>query len=324
MPDGRPDPEALLASLPREQEATAKRAKLKIFLGASVGARPAMLVEAHERRRASATWSSAVVGDARPPRDHGAARRARAAAAPLRRAPRRHADRFDLDGALAAPPRAAAARRAPHTQRARLAPPPPLAGRQELLDAGIDVATTLNVQHDVESLVDGVAQITGVTVRETVPTPARPRRRIEVVDLPPDDLLQRLREGKVYDAAAGRARRGGLLPEEPDRCASSRCGRRRSDVDARWSPTGRAAGSSPNRGPCASLLVCLGDGARRAAPGARRGAAWRRRSGGVDRRARRDARRVCATRAATRLVDVAGLAGGWARGRHAHRAARRH
>ena len=68
----------------------------------------------------------------------------------------------------------------------------------ELLDAGIDVYTTLNVQH-VESLNDVVAQITGVVVRETVPDSVLERAdEIELVDLPPDDLLERLREGKVY------------------------------------------------------------------------------------------------------------------------------
>jgi len=69
---------------------------------------------------------------------------------------------------------------------------------EELLGAGIDVYSTLNVQH-VESLYDVVAQITGVSQRETVPDSILDRAdEIELVDLPPDDLLQRLREGKVY------------------------------------------------------------------------------------------------------------------------------
>jgi two-component system sensor histidine kinase KdpD len=68
----------------------------------------------------------------------------------------------------------------------------------ELLDAGIDVYTTLNVQH-IESLNDIVAQITGVTVRETIPDSVVERAdEMELIDLPPDELLQRLREGKVY------------------------------------------------------------------------------------------------------------------------------
>ena len=69
---------------------------------------------------------------------------------------------------------------------------------EDLLDAGIDVWTTLNVQH-VESLNDVVAQITGVVVRETVPDSVIEQAdEIELVDLTPDELLQRLKEGKVY------------------------------------------------------------------------------------------------------------------------------
>ena len=79
---------------------------------------------------------------------------------------------------------------------------------EELLDAGIDVFTTLNVQH-LESLNDVVAQITGVTVRETVPDAVFDKAHdVRLVDLPVDELLTRLREGKVYvlDQAA-RARK---------------------------------------------------------------------------------------------------------------------
>ncbi len=69
---------------------------------------------------------------------------------------------------------------------------------EQLLDAGIDVFTTLNVQH-LESLNDVVAQITAVTVRETVPDSVfDSAHEVELVDLPPDDLIERLREGKVY------------------------------------------------------------------------------------------------------------------------------
>src|SRR6185295_15393926 len=69
---------------------------------------------------------------------------------------------------------------------------------EELRDAGIDVYTTVNVQH-VESLNDIVAQITGVQVKETVPDGVFDSAdEVELIDLPPDDLLQRLREGKIY------------------------------------------------------------------------------------------------------------------------------
>jgi hypothetical protein len=94
----------------------------------------------------------------------------------------------------------------------------------ELIDAGIDVYTTLNVQH-WESLNDVVAQITGRVIRETVPdTFLRRADEIELVDLPPEDLLQRLREGKVYrGGTAERAADSFFAPAISSRCASWRC-----------------------------------------------------------------------------------------------------
>ena len=136
-----------------------------------------------------------------------------------------------------APARARAGRRAGAHQRAR-ARATPSAGRtsRSCSTPGIDVYTTLNVQH-LESLNDVVAQITGVRVRETVPDRVLERAdEIELVDLPPDELLQRLREGKVYvpEQAAARARE--LLPQgQPDRAARAgaaphRRARRRGDA----------------------------------------------------------------------------------------------
>src|SRR5262249_61519656 len=75
---------------------------------------------------------------------------------------------------------------------------------KELLDVGINVYTALNVQH-LESLNDIVAKITGVVVRETVPDSVVERAdEIELVDIPPDDLIQRLQDGKVYVAQPAR------------------------------------------------------------------------------------------------------------------------
>ena len=131
--------------------------------------------------------------------------RPRDPAPPRRRVPGHHAARVR--------PRRRAARAAPPSSWWTSWPTPtrparatPSAGRtcDELLDAGIDVYTTLNVQH-LESLNDVVAQITGVVVRETVPDSVLEQAdEVELIDLPPDDLLQRLREGKVYVAGAGR------------------------------------------------------------------------------------------------------------------------
>ena len=89
---------------------------------------------------------------------------------------------------------------------------------EELLDAGIDVYTTVNVQH-LESLNDVVAQITGVIVRETVPDSILEQAdEVELIDLPPDDLLQRLREGKVYVPRQAERAHAQFLPERQSDC----------------------------------------------------------------------------------------------------------
>jgi len=199
MNEQRPDPDELLRRI-REQEERERRAKLKIFFGASagVGKTYAMLVEAHERRRAGV---EVVVGVAETHgRSETAALLEGLETLPLRAVEYRGASlrEFDLDAALARRPGLLVLDELAHTN----APGSRHARRwldvEELLAAGIDVYTTLNVQH-VESLYDVVAQITGVAVRELVPDSILERAdEIELVDLPPDDLLQRLREGKVY------------------------------------------------------------------------------------------------------------------------------
>ena len=199
MSDQRPDPDELLRRI-REQEEREHRAKLKIFFGASagVGKTYAMLVEAHERRRAGVDVVAGVV------ETHGRSETA-ALLEGLESLPQRPVEyrgatlrEFDLDAALARRPGLLLLDELAHTN----APGSRHAKRwldvEELLNAGIDVYTTLNVQH-VESLYDVVAQITGVAVREIVPDSILERAdEIELVDLPPDDLLQRLREGRVY------------------------------------------------------------------------------------------------------------------------------
>ena len=223
----RPDPDALLARL-RSDEAKSRRGRLKIWLGAApgVGKTFAMLTAA---RRRLAQGLETVVGCVET---HGRTD-TEALLRGLEVLPRRAVDyrgttlqEFDLDAALAwargqADPLVLldelAHSNAPGDDGHGSRHPKRWQDVQELLDAGISVATTLNVQH-VESLVDVVAQITGVTVRETVPDSLLDRAdEIEVVDLPPDDLLQRLREGKVYvpqqaeRAAEGFFRKGNLI-----------------------------------------------------------------------------------------------------------------
>ena len=195
----RPDPDELLARIQADEE-LAKRAKLKIFFGASagVGKTYAMLIEAHERRRAGV---DVVVGWVET---HG--RRETAALLDgleiLPRAKVEHRgamlEEFDLDAALARKPALLLLDELAHTNAPGSRHRKRWQDVQELLGAGIDVATTLNVQH-IESLYDVVAEITGVRQGETLPDSIVDRAdEIELVDLPPDDLLQRLREGKVY------------------------------------------------------------------------------------------------------------------------------
>lgn len=195
----RPDPDALLALVQRD-EARAAHGRLKVFFGAApgVGKTFAMLEAARALKSAG---DDVVVGVVET---HGRTETARLLAG-LEALPGKQVEyrgsvleEFDLDAALARRPGLLLVDELAHTN----APGSRHAKRWqdvlELLDAGIDVYTTLNVQH-VETLNDVVAQITGITVRETVPDTVMERAdEIELVDLSPDMLLERLREGKVY------------------------------------------------------------------------------------------------------------------------------
>lgn len=217
-PDARPDPDALLERVQAEA-ARASGARLKIFFGASpgVGKTYTMLEEA---ARARAEGEDVVAGIVET---HGRAETAGLLAG-LPVLPRRTVQHrgvalteLDLDAALARRPARILVDELAHTN----APGSKHAKRWqdvlELLDAGISVHTTLNVQH-LESLRDVVQQITGVVVRETVPDAVIERAdELELVDLPPEQLLERLAEGKVYvpdqaqRAAQGFFQRGNLL-----------------------------------------------------------------------------------------------------------------
>jgi len=197
--DNRPDPDELLASLKSEEEKS-KRGKLKIFFGmcAGVGKTYTMLqtahaeklkgidiiagyVEAHKRKETICL----VEGFEVIPRKIYNYKSARV-------------EEMDLDAILARKPRIVMVDELAHTN----APGSRHAKRyqdvQEILGLGIDVYTTLNVQH-LESRSDTVAQITGIVVRETIPDEIFENAdEVELVDLTPEELLQRLSEGKVY------------------------------------------------------------------------------------------------------------------------------
>jgi two-component system sensor histidine kinase KdpD len=197
---GRAD--ALLAELPREG-----RGRLKVFLGAApgVGKTYAMLQAAQAQRRQGVDLRVGVV------ETHGRSE-TEAMLAGLPQQPQRRLEyrgvpltEMDLDGLLAHPPRLALVDELAHSN----APGSRHAKRwqdvQELLAAGIDVYTTVNVQH-LEALNDQVFDITGVQVRETVPDwVLQEADEILLIDLPPRELLERLREGKVYVPEQARA-----------------------------------------------------------------------------------------------------------------------
>jgi two-component system, OmpR family, sensor histidine kinase KdpD len=201
MHDHRPNPDTLLARV-QEEEAHQARGKLKIFFGATAGVgKTYAMLEAVPARRAEGV--DVVVGWIDT---HGRAETA-AMLEGLEILPRRpvaYRDTtmytFDLDAALARNPTLLLVDELAHTNAPGARHPKRWQDVEELLNAGINVYTTVNVQH-LESLNDVVAQITGVVVRETIPDSILEQAdEVELVDLPPDDLLQRLREGKVYVA----------------------------------------------------------------------------------------------------------------------------
>ncbi len=217
MPD-RPDPEQLLKRV-QEAEARASRAKFKVFFGAApgVGKTFAMLQEAQRRRQAGV---DVVVGIVETHRR----RETLEVLEGLEQLPRKPViyqghtlEEFDLEAALARRPALLLVDELAHTNA-----PGSRHGKRwqdvmALLEAGIDVVSTLNVQH-LESLREVVAQITGIVVQERIPDTVLERcDELELVDISVEELSQRLAEGKVYVPEQARHaiqrffRRGNLL-----------------------------------------------------------------------------------------------------------------
>ncbi len=199
MSEARADPDELLRQVAAEERRT-RRGKLVIFFGSApgVGKTYAMLEAARSERDLKRDVVIGVV-ETHGRYDTGAL------VIGLEMLPRRRVDHrgvvveeFDLDAALARKPGLILIDELAHTN----APGSRHAKRwqdvEELLDAGIDVYATLNVQH-IESLNDVVAQVTGVVVRETVPDRVlEEATEVRLIDLPPDELIERLEAGKVY------------------------------------------------------------------------------------------------------------------------------
>ena len=195
--DRRPSPEALLEAARREES---RIGKLKIFVGAApgVGKTYEMLQQARARRKDGYDIVIGVV------ETHGR-KETEALLDGLDIIPRRRIEykdqwleEMDLDAIIARRPQIVLVDELAHTNAPGSRHPKRYLDVEELLNHGIDVYTTVNIQH-IESLNDVVAQITRVRVRETVPDFVFDRANaIELVDLTPDDLIQRLKEGKVY------------------------------------------------------------------------------------------------------------------------------
>ena len=214
----RPDPDALVARL-RHEQAQAGRGKLRIYFGsnAGVGKTYAMLAAAQRERQGGREVLVGLV------ETHGRKETAQQLHGleqlPLRELPHqgRTLREFDLDAARARRPRVLLLDELAHSNAPGSRHPKRWQDVQELLDAGIDVWTTINVQH-LESLNDVVGGIVGITVRETVPDQIfDDADEVIVVDISPDELLRRLKDGKVYmleqaeRASRNFFRRGNLL-----------------------------------------------------------------------------------------------------------------
>ncbi|HEY3344911.1 MAG TPA: sensor histidine kinase KdpD, partial [Anaerolineaceae bacterium] len=195
----RPDPDQLLSRIQNEESARA-RGKLKIFMGyaAGVGKTYAMLEAGHQRL---AEGMDVVVGYIET---HGRAE-TDALLRGMQIIPRKIVEYrgaqltdMDVDAILARKPSLVIIDELAHTNTPGMRHPKRFLDVEEILDRGISVYATLNIQH-LESLNDVVFQITGIKVHETVPDRVvEAADEIELIDLSPDELLTRLKDGKVY------------------------------------------------------------------------------------------------------------------------------
>ena len=199
MATHRPDPDASLGRVTKE-EARSRRGKLKVFFGAAAGVgKTYAMLEAGREAKADGRDVAVAYVETHGRAETDALLEGQEVVQPLRIPYEGVVLReMDVDGVLARRPSIALVDELAHTN----APGARHAKRwqdvMDLLDAGIDVYTTVNVQH-IESLNDIVAKITSVVVRETVPDSVLEQAdEVELIDLSPDNLLERFREGKVY------------------------------------------------------------------------------------------------------------------------------
>lgn len=215
MDEVRPNPDELLASI-KSDEARSKRGRLKIFFGMApgVGKTYAMLEEAQREQKQGVDVVLGLV------ETHGRAETARLLEG-LPLAPRKKIDyrgtqleEMDLEGIVFLRPKLVVVDELAHTNAPGSRHPKRYQDVQELLELGIDVFSTLNVQH-VESRADAVRQIAGINIHETVPDSILELADdIELVDLAPQRLRERLAEGKVYLGERAAAASDNFFKEE--------------------------------------------------------------------------------------------------------------
>jgi two-component system, OmpR family, sensor histidine kinase KdpD len=257
----RPDPDALLDRIEAEEK-KARRGKLKIFFGSSagVGKTYAMLAAAHEKLNEGVDIAIGIVETHKRPETEKLLEGLRILA-PLQVNYRGVVlDEMDLDAALTRKPDILLVDELAHSNPPSMRHPKRWNDVMELLDAGIDVYTTLNVQH-IESLADLVAGATGVWVKETVPDSVFDAADdIMLVDIDADDLLKRLAEGKVYVAPGVKARAAENFFKKSNLIALRELALRRmaervdAEMDA-WSDSEDTRGRLPI---AEKILVCIG------------------------------------------------------------------
>ena len=211
------------------------RGRYRILLGmaAGVGKTYRMLQEGQQAHERGPRRRDRLPRAARPARDGGARRGARAGAAAAQRARRLELDEMDVDAVIARAPELALVDELAHTNAPEARNEKRYQDIDEILAAGIDVISTVNIQH-LESLNDAIFELTDVRVRETFPDRVLDEAdEVVLVDLTPEALQERLRAGKVYPRERADVALDELLPRSTTspRCASSRC--------ARWPRTSR-------------------------------------------------------------------------------------
>ena len=263
MEEERPNPDDLLEALKLEDRSR-DRGRLKLFFGyaAGVGKTFTMLEVARAQKAAGV---DVVIGFVQP---HGRVDTEQLMDGieiiPTRKFEYRGIilEEFDLDAALSRRPQLILVDELAHTNVPESRHPKRWMDIDELVDSGIDVYTTMNVQH-LETLNDVVAQITGIVVKETVPDAVLEKAdEIELIDLPPDDLLERLRLGKVYlPKQAERAL--GLFFKKPNLIALRELALRKTAerINMQVQSARRGAGSQLTWQTTERLLVCVGPSA---------------------------------------------------------------